>query len=54
LIADFFSGRATDSFISIVQSVDERCHDLWIADAIIAIAELAKSRTSLTGIAGRL
>ena len=41
-------------FIGIIQTIDESRHDLGIADAIVSIAELAESGTSLTGIASRL
>ena len=54
LIADFIGSFTSDAFISIIQSVDEGRHDLWIADAIITIAQLADGSTSLTSIAGRL
>jgi hypothetical protein len=54
LIANFISRFTTNSFISIVQTVDKGRHDLWIADAVISVAELADRSTSLTGIAGRL
>jgi hypothetical protein len=54
LIADFISSNSSDSFICIVQTIDEGRHDFWIADAIIAVAKLTESMTSLTSIAGRL
>lgn len=54
LIADFIGSFAADAFISIIQSIDEGRHDLWIADAIITIAQLADGGTSLTSIAGSL
>jgi hypothetical protein len=54
LITDFVSGNATNSFISIVQTIDKSRHDFWIADAIISVAKLTESSTSLTSIASRL
>lgn len=54
LITNLVSGCRTNSFISIVQAIDESRHDFRIADAIISIAEFAKSCTSLSRIAGGL
>jgi len=54
LIANLVCSGATNSFVSIVQTVDEGRHDFWVADTIISAAEFAKSRTSLRGIACRL
>lgn len=54
LITDLVGSHPANSFISIVQTIDEGRHDFRIADAIIAIAEFPQGSTSLTGIAGRL
>ncbi len=54
LIANLICCGTTNSFISIVQAIDESRHDLWIADAVISVTELAERGTSLAGIAGRL
>jgi hypothetical protein len=54
LITDLVCSRTTNSFISIVQSIDEGRHDFWIADAVISIAKLTESSSSLTSIASRL
>lgn len=54
LIANLVGCRTANMLISIIQSVDESRHDLWVADAIITITELPERRTSLTSVAGRL
>jgi hypothetical protein len=54
LITNLVRGGTTNSFIGIVQTIDEGRHDFWIADAVISIAKLTESSTSLTSIASRL
>ena len=54
LIANLISRCTTNSFIGIIQTIDEGGHDLGIADAVIPTAELAERGTALTGIASRL
>ena len=54
LIANFVGGGTTNSFIGIVQTIDKRCHDFRIADAVISVTELTQRGTSLTSIASRL
>ena len=54
LITNLIRGSSANSFISIIQSIDEGRHDFWIADAVISSAKLTESSTSLTSIASRL
>ena len=54
LITNLISSGATNSFIGIVQTIDEGRHDFWIADAVISIAKLTQSSSSLTSIASGL
>lgn len=54
LITNLIGSGTTNSFISIIQAIDEGRHDFWIADAVISVTELTESSTSLTSIASRL
>ena len=54
LIADFIGGFTSDSFIGVIQGVDERGHDFRVADAVIPVAELADRSTTLTSVASGL
>jgi len=54
LITDFVGGFPSDVVIAVIQSVDESRHDFRVADAIIAIAQLADGSTALTSVAGGL
>lgn len=54
LITDFVRSLSTDAFIAIVQRVDERGHDFWIADAIKLITEAMDRPTTIFSLAARL
>ena len=54
LVAKFVGRFFADVFVAVIQTVDERGHDLWIADAVELVAQLVESLPATLGIASRL
>ena len=54
LVAKFVGRFFANSFVAVIQTVDERGHDLWIADAVELVAQLVESFPAIFRIASGL
>lgn len=54
LIADLIGRFFANSFVAVIQTIDERAHDLRVADAVELVAQLIESTTAILGIASGL
>lgn len=52
LVTNFISSFRTNSFIRVIQSIDESVHNFRVAAAVVAISELVNRCTTLFRIAG--